>query len=177
MHTHPPGITFSMAKGNCSAQSSSHYCSSAIVLWVSCKHTISALCLTFIQSKNFSILSLDLMLLTFRGLSCRSSVIQAWHSGFKISTSPRARFQMTTCCVTLHMDCIRLFLQGNCDAILFDGMTRSEIIYLQEVNSVSIFHATLPIDGMLDSWADHYTQMTQGSTPISEQTPRSLIAY
>ena len=88
-------------------------------------------------------------------------VIQACHSGFKMSTSARARFQMTTWCLTLHMGCIRLFLQGSCDTILTDSVRNHLSSWGGGVNSVNIFQATFALtamDGTLDSWADHYAQ-------------------
>ena len=51
----------------------------------------------------------------------------------------------------------------------------SEIIDLQGANNINFFHATLPIDGTLDSWADHSAQYRW---PISRNKPKEdMIAY
>ena len=53
----------------------------------------------------------------------------------------------------------------------------SENIDLQGANN--IFHATLPIDGTLDSWADHSAQYRWPKGPhISRNKPKEdMIAY
>ena len=55
----------------------------------------------------------------------------------------------------------------------------SEIIDLQGANNSNIFHATLPIDGTLDSWADHSAQYRWPKGPhISRNKPKEdMIAY